>query len=1485
MAAVSNRVGSSDSSRVRDRQRTEISAKDTKTKTEAPKASTSETNDTAATDDAQAPRAQPRPSAETARQRSEERDAVNGAHRSLVERRLHESVAPSSVLTEELGDGHENCLEDAATMARPHRDEVVFMDDRRSADDGNANQAGHTLVRDRASGRVWDPNDGPAPANPQAWPYRHVDAWTAAQGPAADRGPAYAEAGAVPAQQLQDILSRPPEERPDYIATQGDPTLSAVADRVYADDEGTSPQGDPEAQRRAVETVTRNLDDSGLFNRVTRDETSQAVDAIAGLSPTDARAVIQTLDRNGQLDRLSTQLERYGDSEAGAAIRTRFAQAMGRRLDGAGLATVAESMRGAGEDSRAAFVDGMNRTASVDTKLDFVRATAARTTDGTPSRRQFESNWGSSSHTSFQSDGDAASVAGVISSLRGQDAERAFGLLSNEQRTAVFDGAANVRDVTFTAASGGMAPSMPTSWQSADTEGFDRLVRAAGSIPDAQLRAQYLDESLGALGRAGEVQGRDRAAMASSVLGQLDGETLAGVRPDNMAALADGLAQTRGGPGQALQTIEGFEPSANRDALVRTMFLKTSERTFRDSPELAGQFARGLAAAEGGDDPAAAAQRLQRALSTENGRSLLVDNDISGQARLWAAREVMNGSDAARGALQDDKPWENAGLLESHARARMEQFAVRGDQAVAVSGDNIDNLVGAGLGAPMREDLPQTESGIAGAQERALDGNYNFYEGVEVVEKVADGIREAQERMGGGEISVATLPIQFSSQETGPVDLQIYRVEGQNGQERFVDNVGRVYENFEAWREENDLPPGQQTFPAGGRLGEPGETRMVTENTPDVSDTFWEHVGDVADVAALAGGVVASGVILVGSGGTATPLVAGAWGVALGSAGYMGIKAGAELYDRHSHGQTLSLSDPDARAAWLSLAGSGLTVAGAGVMRGATALAGQGSRWAPAAARAAGILNASANFTDAGAAVDQANSLVQNWDKLTPAQRAQMGLSIAFWGGMTGVSARASGGRVTDAFSFRAQMNSALIQSGAAIRANPNMAAGHARVNTGYTDGGRLNLSVEYGPGTSRTSIDIHRDVARSLIDNSGVQGAIRRTLGDGTQFRPGSRGEEIALEVTKHQALIRAYDEQIPNAPTREQAALRAERDGYVRALQTHEAELARLRADPAAANAAGIGHIDAVTGRSVQGAQRYVDQALARTDITPEARTRLTALQNRLNGIDPNKIPDDANGVSSLLRVIAEVDSLAPPAANAAQAAVRPPRQNLNELAADPRVAAEAERLYPDIYRRLRHVSDSMFRGRTANVARPQIESMARAEALRQAQASIAGPLPGLTPGAPARTNIDPNTDFPMGFRSRASFDSFAGDLNGAARAQAADAQLIVQGSSVTGRRFDRAVDMAYTDAPFGVGRLSDYDVAIVSDELVRRAQQRGVRLPTDRALSQTEMNQLGLGDLYRQAQAAALRETGLAYPVNFRIYSSSNVPDTPSLPLAGG
>ncbi|MBK6687113.1 MAG: hypothetical protein IPG45_21775 [Deltaproteobacteria bacterium] len=172
----------------------------------------------------------PRPDLRTVRDAREVALAAERQQAALLQSRT--GPAASSLRTEVLGDGHANCLELAANGARGHQ-ELVFMDDRRAAGAGNADGAGHVLVRDPASGRVWDPNDGPPPTNTSAWKYRSADAWAAAQGFGAEGGPAYKESGAVRASEVQDVLRLPPEQRAAHIA--GNPALGRVEHMLVAD--------------------------------------------------------------------------------------------------------------------------------------------------------------------------------------------------------------------------------------------------------------------------------------------------------------------------------------------------------------------------------------------------------------------------------------------------------------------------------------------------------------------------------------------------------------------------------------------------------------------------------------------------------------------------------------------------------------------------------------------------------------------------------------------------------------------------------------------------------------------------------------------------------------------------------------------------------------------------------------------------------------------------------------------------------------------------------------------------------------------------------------------------------------------------------------------------------------------------------------------------------------------------------------------------
>ena len=124
--------------------------------------------------------------------------------------------------------------------------------------------------------------------------------------------------------------------------------------------------------------------------------------------------------------------------------------------------------------------------------------------------------------------------------------------------------------------------------------------------------------------------------------------------------------------------------------------------------------------------------------------------------------------------------------------------------------------------------------------------------------------------------------------------------------------------------------------------------------------------------------------------------------------------------------------------------------------------------------------------------------------------------------------------------------------------------------------------------------------------------------------------------------------------------------------------------------------------------------------------------------------------------------------------------------------------------------------------------------------------------------------NTCFPLGFNSFEEFQRFGSGLySGLGRAGYSDVTAIFQGSSVTGVGFR-------TGEPFDVGRISDFDIALASPELLQRAKELGIGLRSQGVrtgpLKAEDLALLGLTDVVRQLSQQAGR------PVNFMIYNSA-------------
>ena len=119
------------------------------------------------------------------------------------------------------------------------------------------------------------------------------------------------------------------------------------------------------------------------------------------------------------------------------------------------------------------------------------------------------------------------------------------------------------------------------------------------------------------------------------------------------------------------------------------------------------------------------------------------------------------------------------------------------------------------------------------------------------------------------------------------------------------------------------------------------------------------------------------------------------------------------------------------------------------------------------------------------------------------------------------------------------------------------------------------------------------------------------------------------------------------------------------------------------------------------------------------------------------------------------------------------------------------------------------------------------------------------------------------PLGFKNADEFAQFGARLKqGLQNAGYGDVQAAFRGSSVTGVSFK-------TGAPFDVGRVSDFDLALASSTLLQRAKELGIGLrgggTRTEPLDEEHLKMLGLLDLSRELGEMTGR------PVTFMIYES--------------
>jgi hypothetical protein len=806
-----------------------------------------------------------------------------------------------------------------------------------------------------------------------------------------------------------------------------------------------------------------------------------------------------------------------------------------------------------------------NNDASVRSANDNSTDIAPAAQDISPQRRQQLAEWverQSDPSGGFLGIGQTSTAEKVIGALRGQSE---LGTFDQQQQRLLMD-------------------QMLDRWTAGHGDGPGGAARLSRSLGDApELRAVVAERTAleaaelardpaTATARSGEQWQRrmTAASYAVSAITALSGPAgsapanleplrnmLTGLRPEDAAGFARALSTdpSMGLAGQmtasmrerALSALNQGPHSEAASAFVQNAFAGTSAIDYSTAPALRQTMAQALAREWHPDDPArqrAEAERLGGILETRQGRELLGSQGPDKAplaARVNALATIrMNPAITADTLRQTDDPWTSRAIVEPQAQASAQRLlSARGDTPQLLRGTDLDNTIGFAMGMP-----PALPPGASFAQVQAgvSNGELSLYasgEHAAAVRTVTDQIRAVA---GGDAARVTVLPVTYSSADTGPVQLPLFRVTGADGRERFVDNIGRAYGNFDDWRENNQLPPGSMTYPSGGHMtARPdGTVALEHSNTPKTVDSFGEHFSQVVDKVALVGGIVAGGVLIVGTGGLATPIVIGAGAVAVGAGAWGAYRSGSELVDRAGHGQSIDpFSDETARGLWLNVGASALSIGAFGSAARLAQIGRAGRAIAPVEASVHGYVQAGAAIVDTAAIANESIYLSRHWNEMSGEQRAQSLLSMGFWAAGTGAAMRAGGLRPGDMFNPIAVRDGLLRNFAPQVTPDGSLRGNAVQID--YDPATGAVRGIRHGPQATAADIDLHVATAQNIQRSLTLEGQLRNFFTEHGEPRAGTVGWAARIDISKVRERIEMRSRELadPGLTAQQRAAI----------------------------------------------------------------------------------------------------------------------------------------------------------------------------------------------------------------------------------------------------------------------------------------------------------------------------------------------------------
>jgi hypothetical protein len=339
-----------------------------------------------------------------------------------------------------------------------------------------------------------------------------------------------------------------------------------------------------------------------------------------------------------------------------------------------------------------------------------------------------------------------------------------------------------------------------------------------------------------------------------------------------------------------------------------------------------------------------------------------------------------------------------------------EHYMQYGSQPITMQGrTHLGNEVGFALGWP-----PSREIGSPAAAQQARLGENLFGTGLtqqqqDMHKAVVDQIID----VGGENARVTVVPVVYALDERGGgiVKTAIFKVEGEGGAVKYVDEQGRRYNDVTDYRANNTLPVDgvNLVMPEDGKFSLDANGNVKLSVLDARTETGWEtfrrksHIDTIVGVVGVAAGVV----LTVGSLGTlsvpgAALTVASA--TLIGASVYGVVTSAQSLQNQSAHGVSINfITNRQARMDWLNLGASALAIPTIGAAGRAAVLASQAGKATSASAKTA--LEAGAKSWSnvakpfsvptmglGGAAFEEGGRyMMDNWQHMSTAEKWEQG--------------------------------------------------------------------------------------------------------------------------------------------------------------------------------------------------------------------------------------------------------------------------------------------------------------------------------------------------------------------------------------------------------------------------------------------------------------------------------------------------------------